>query len=353
MPTQKKIIVIGGGVIGLCSAYYSALRGHRVTVIDRESEVREGCSYGNAGMVVPSHFVPLAAPGMVAMGLRMMWNAESPFYIKPRLDWDLIAWSWKFWRAATAQHVARAAPLLRDLSYASRALFEQLAELPASDIGLVQRGLLMLCKTQHSLDEEAAYAARANALGVPATVLDAAQAAALDPDVRMAIAGAVHFPNDCHLSPMRFMAMLKAQCVALGVTFHWDTEVSGLKKNGARIDSVTTAAGEWPADEVILAGGSWSPTVSRCEAHASCLGFARSSPRRAWRSRRWAGRCALAARWRLRGWTNASTQCACVASSSRCRVTFLSLRRVTLMASSPGVDCARARPMACLTWGVR
>jgi D-amino-acid dehydrogenase len=118
---MKDVVIIGAGVIGLCSAYYAAQRGFRVTVIDRAAEDHLGCSYGNAGMIVPSHFVPLAAPGAVAIGLKWMRNPESPFWIKPRLDWDLIDWGINFWRASNAAHVRRASPLLRDLHFASRA----------------------------------------------------------------------------------------------------------------------------------------------------------------------------------------------------------------------------------------
>ncbi len=260
---SKHILIIGGGVIGLCTAYYCAFRGHRVTLLEREPEAHEGCSFGNAGMIVPSHFVPLAAPGMVAMGLRMMWNPESPFYIKPRLDADLIAWSWKFWCAANAGHVRRSAPLLRDLSFASRALFEELAMLPNFDFDLTQRGLLMLCKTQHALDDEAKYAAQANALGVPAEVLSPSAAATLDPGVRMDIAGAVYFPKDCHLSPGRFMAGMRAQCAAMGVTFHYETEVTGFTQQGQRITSAKTEGTTFEADEIVLCGGSWSPLLAK------------------------------------------------------------------------------------------
>src|SRR2546429_585945 len=98
MSSDKHILIIGGGVIGLSTAYYCARKGHRVTVLDRGAADFEGCSYGNAGMIVPSHFVPLAAPGMVALGLKWMWNPASPFYIKPRLDRDLLNWAFKFWR---------------------------------------------------------------------------------------------------------------------------------------------------------------------------------------------------------------------------------------------------------------
>ncbi len=257
----KDVVVIGGGIIGLSIAYFTALRGHRVTVVDRNPEQRDGCSFGNAGMVVPSHFVPLAAPGMVALGLKWMWDPASPFYIKPRLDLELLKWALKFWAASTAAHVGRAAPLIRDLSFASRACFEELSALPGEGFDLVQKGLVMLCKTQHALDDEARYAAQANALGVPARVLDAEGLAALDPDVTMDVAGGVLFPKDCHLSPGRFMAALQRRCETLGVRSAWSTEVTGFVRDGRRIVAATTATGSLAADEFVLCGGSWSPVL--------------------------------------------------------------------------------------------
>jgi D-amino-acid dehydrogenase len=264
MKESKHVVVIGAGVVGMCTAYYCARRGHRVTVIERKPEERDGCSFGNAGMVVPSHFVPLAAPGMVALGLKWMWNPESPFYIKPRLDSELLSWAWKFWRAANPHHVERSAPLLRDLNFASRACFEELAALPSNDFGLVKRGLVMLCKTNEALEHEAKYAAQANELGVPAQVLDAKQIAALDPSVTMDVMGGVYFPKDCHLSPNLFMAGLKRQCEKLGATFHWSTDVARITNHESRITTVTTStAGEIKADEFVIAGGSWSPPLAR------------------------------------------------------------------------------------------
>ncbi len=259
---SKSILIIGGGVIGLSTAYYCARRGHRVTLIDRNPEQRDGCSFGNAGMVVPSHFVPLAAPGVVGTALKWMFNPESPLYIKPRLNWELMSWGWKFMRAANATHVARSAPLIRDLSFASRDCFEELAALPDNDFGLVKKGLVMLCQTQHGLDDEAKYAALANQLGVPAQVMDARQVAQLDPTVTMEVAGGVYFPKDCHLSPNRFMAGLKRQCDAMGVKFLWSTEVAGITHHGPRIAALKAGADALGADEFILCGGSWSPIVA-------------------------------------------------------------------------------------------
>src|SRR5450432_1838864 len=105
--TGKRIVVVGGGIIGLSIAYYAARRGHRVTILNRAAPPGDGCSFGSSGMIVPSHFFPLAAPGMVALGLKWMANPESPFYIQPRLDWDLFTWAWRFFRTSTRAHVAR------------------------------------------------------------------------------------------------------------------------------------------------------------------------------------------------------------------------------------------------------
>jgi D-amino-acid dehydrogenase len=260
---SQELVIAGGGIIGLSAAYHALERGWHVTVIERRPAGRDGCSFGNAGMVVPSHFVPLAAPGMVALGLKWMWNPESPFYLKPRLDAGLLAWAWRFYRAANAGHVRRAAPLLRDLSFASRACFEELEAALPGGFGLERKGLLMLCRTAHALDEEARTAAQAVQLGVPAEVLDARQTAALDPGVTMNIAGAVYFPRDCHLSPNRLMAALQRRLESGGARFLWDTEITGWRRDGPRLRAAVTPAGEVPGDEFVLCGGSWSPGLAR------------------------------------------------------------------------------------------
>ena len=257
---SKRVVILGAGVIGLSAAWECVKRGHRVTVIERAAE-RRGSSLGNAGMVVPSHFIPLAAPGMVAMGLKWMWNPESPFYIKPRLSWDLITWAFRFWQASTPAHVQRCAPLLRDLNLASREAYARLAE--EEDFGLVKKGLLMLCKKQRTLDEEAHTAEKAKALGVPAMVLDAKAIAALDPGVTMDVTGGVYFPMDCHLRPEQYVAALERRVRAAGGELLYGTEATGFRREGARLAAVTTSAGEVAGDEFILSGGAWSAELAR------------------------------------------------------------------------------------------
>ena len=256
---SKHITILGAGVIGLSTALYCARRGMQVTLIDQKPAQRDGCSFGNAGMIVPSHFIPLAAPGMVKLGLKWMWNPESPFYIKPRLNLDLLSWALHFWKAATAQRVATAAPILRDLSLLSRQCFEEIG----LDFGLVKNGLLMLCKQQHTLDEEARMAAQANALGIPAQVLDAKATAALDPNITMDVCGSVFFPKDCHLSPTRFITALENELKRLGVEFLWETEIKGFAIENHTLRAIKTSKGQVEGQEVVLCGGVWSADLAK------------------------------------------------------------------------------------------
>lgn len=260
---SRRVAIVGGGVVGLCVARSCCDRGWSVTLIDRGRSVRDGCSFGNAGMIVPSHFVPLAAPGMIALGLKWMWNPESPFAIQPRLAWDLARWGWEFWRAATRTRVERAAPVLRDLNLRSREAYIQLSERFGESFSLTQRGLIMLCRTEAAYDEEAKFAERAKRLGVPADVVDAAGAAALDPTVRMDVRGGVYFPLDCHLSPQLFIDQLERSLERDGVRFLWGAESLGFEREGSRLRAVQTTRGPLEADEFVIAGGAWSTDLGR------------------------------------------------------------------------------------------
>lgn len=257
------LVVLGGGVVGLCTAYHAVRRGHRVTVLERGEPGHDCCSLGNAGFIVPSHFVPLAAPGTVRLGLRMLANPRGSFGIRWRPNPELFAWGYRFWRSATAAHVARSAPLLCELLRASRQLFEDMADASGNAFGLARRGLLMLCKTDHALREEAEAAHAARRLGMPAEVLSPAEAARRDPAVRMDVAGAVHFPEDCHLAPARLMAWLTDALQAAGVRFEWDAEVVGWRVHRRRVEAARTRRGDFAADEFVVAGGSWSAQVLR------------------------------------------------------------------------------------------
>ncbi len=264
MSSGKHVVVVGGGILGLSCAHYLAREGHRVTVVERLAAGHDSCANGSAGYISPSHVIPIAAPGMVAMGIKWMMNSRSPFYVKPRLDLDFMRWGWQFMRSCTQANVDRAAPILRDLCLASRELFGEFADATQNAFELEREGLLMLCRTEKGVEHEDKLARLANSLGVEARVLDPKQTAALDGSgLQMDIAGSVFFPIDAHLTPARFMTSLRGLLEAAGVTFRWDTSITGWRTEGGRIAAVKIAAGEIAADEFVLAGGSWSQLLVR------------------------------------------------------------------------------------------
>lgn len=255
-------VIVGGGIVGLSAAYELLRRGRQVVLLEKGAADHDSCSLGNAGMIVPSHFVPLAAPGMVALGLKWMFDGESPFWVRPRLDPALFSWGWKFWRASTQAHVARCEPILRDLNLRSRALFlRHRDELPGR-FDLEDVGLLALCQTQQTLDHEAVMAARSNALGVPTEVLSADEVRRRDPGVDYAIAGAVLFTKDAHLDPLKLVASLTAEVTRLGGRIVFDAEVTGWKGEGDLLRAAVTKQGEFAGEAFVLAAGAWSPAAA-------------------------------------------------------------------------------------------
>jgi D-amino-acid dehydrogenase len=256
-----KVGIIGGGIIGLSSAYYLNKLGHQVTIIE-QSDLTTGCSFGNAGMIVPSHIIPLAAPGMISKGIRWMFNSTSPFYVKPRLSGDLIKWGYHFYKSATKEHVAKSAPALRDLSLFSKAMYQQLAKDLPFDFGYHERGLLMLYKTKETEHEEAEMATLANQHGLEAHVLSAADVQKLEPNVKVDVRGGIYFPGDAHITPQLLVTQLIDYLKQQGVVFQTKTSVTDFKIEDSAIKSIKSAAQDFEFDEVIIATGSWSGGVA-------------------------------------------------------------------------------------------
>ncbi len=263
MQGTKHIVIVGGGVIGLCSAYYAIQRGHRVSLIEAGPPSHDSCSLGNAGLVVPSHVIPLAAPGMVGYGFRMMWKRNSPFSIQPRLSRDLFRWGLQFIRSANQKHVERSAPLLKELNMASRSCFEELAGQSGNAFGLEKKGVLMLCKKEETVREETATAAIAQRLGLEATTLTPEETRRLDPHVDTDIAGAVYYPSDCHLSPNRFIQFLTRFLEKEGVEFYWSTSPKRWIQDSGGIVALQTNDASLEGDEYVVATGSWSSRIAR------------------------------------------------------------------------------------------
>ncbi len=259
---MKSVGVIGGGISGLFSAYYLLESDCDVTIIE-QGDFRDGCSFGNAGMIVPSHIIPLAQPGMITKGMRWMLSSESPFYVKPRLDWDLMKWGYLFWKHSTEAHVRRSIPVLRDLSLLSRQLFQDIAKQDDFGFGWQEKGLFMLFKnkeTRHEMQEEAAVANRA---GIEAQVLSGQEVQAMEPDVRVDVEGAVFYPGDAHIYPNQLINNLVNYLKQKGVRFIENHSVKDFVMQGQMVKSIVTSGGSYGFDEVVIAAGAWSPNLAR------------------------------------------------------------------------------------------
>ncbi|HVI48689.1 MAG TPA: FAD-dependent oxidoreductase [Chitinophaga sp.] len=257
-----KAIITGGGIIGLCSAYYLHQQGWDVTVLDK-GDFKDNCSYGNLGMIVPSHFVPLAAPGIVSQGIRWMFSSKSPFYVKPSLNKQLVSWGLKFIKSATAANVAAAAAPLRDINLLSRSLYEELGQQPGFDFGLERKGIIMYYKTAAVEDEEAHLAATARSMGLEATVLDKAALQQLEPGVELNVLGGVHYKCDGHLYPNQLMQQLIADLIRKGVKLIPQEEVIDVRTANGKVKELITSGSDYKADVYIMAAGSWAPAVAR------------------------------------------------------------------------------------------
>lgn len=258
---MKKVSIVGGGIIGLCSAYYLAKEGYEVSVFD-ESAMDDGCSYGNAGMIVPSHIIPLAQPGMIAQGMKWMFDSQSPFYVKPRLDMDLIKWGLQFYKHANKNHVEKAMPALRDLSLLSKELYQDFAKLNDS-FYYEEKGLLMLYKSEKVAEEMHHEGKEAERLGLEVDYLSKAEVSNLEIGTKTDVIGGVHYKSDAHLYPQKFMKFLKEELVRLKVTVYSKTSVKDFEFNGNKIAKIITDKGTFETDEVVLAAGAWSPHLAK------------------------------------------------------------------------------------------
>ncbi|MBC7903187.1 MAG: FAD-dependent oxidoreductase [Gemmatimonadaceae bacterium] len=204
---MKNAIVVGGGIIGLSSAYYLKKSGWNVAVID-QGDFSNNCSYGNAGYVCPSHFIPLASPGIISQGLRWMLNPKSPFYIQPRLSWPLIDWGIKFAKSATARHLEESAVPLRDAAIISQRCYEEWNSSPDFDFAYEKKGLFEYFLTKEKAAHGHELVEKAVSLGLDTVFMHADDVRALEPQTRINLEGAVLFRGDAHLYPNKLMKSL-------------------------------------------------------------------------------------------------------------------------------------------------
>ncbi|CAM1362078.1 D-amino-acid dehydrogenase [Tenacibaculum litopenaei] len=259
---SKKIIIIGGGIIGLSTAYYLHKEGHEVSIVD-QSDGNSGASYVNAGIITPSHIISLAAPGMINKGIKWMLSSTSPFAIKPRFDIDFFKWTWLFKKAATHQKVTQSIPIIKDINVFSKELYQELKTTADFDFHFQPKGLMMYYQTDKAGEEEWSVGQRAIQEGLRVELLDSKGIQQYEPEVDVNAKGAVYYHSDAHMTPCEYMKQLKTYLSAQGVKIFTQEAVNDFKYTGKKITGISTDTQELHADEFVLAAGSWTPLLAK------------------------------------------------------------------------------------------
>lgn len=261
MEVSTDVAIIGGGAIGLCTARELQRRGREVRVIEK-GRFGGQCSTGNAGLVVPSHVVPLAAPGVIGQGLRWLLRRDSPFRIKPRVDLGLLHWLWRFYNACTERHVEQSVPLLRDLSLESRALYQEWMRSSQGSLGFRESGLLMLYSTESGREDVLEEADRARATGLEVEIFDRQAVKQHGSHLPTSVQGGAYYPQDGMIHPSRLIETLKQDLTGNEkTTLYSDVAVTGFERENGSISAIRTTEGRVVAEKIVVAAGAWSATL--------------------------------------------------------------------------------------------
>jgi D-amino-acid dehydrogenase len=254
---DSDVLIIGGGAVGLCSAYYLNAEGLTVTVVE-EGKIGSGCSSANAGLIVPSHSIPLAAPGVLRQGFKWIFKRESPFYIRPPCDRSLITWLWKFKKASTIQQMHKGLLVLLELGNASMRLFDRLISDESLTCCYQKNGWLLVYKTDQGFRKGVEEAHLLQKCAVDVSVLNRDETLDMAPSLYPEISGGIFFPGDSHLDPGKLVKAL-ADCLEnRGVTIINETKALKLETSTGSISNIITNRGALQPKNVILAAGAWS-----------------------------------------------------------------------------------------------
>lgn len=264
---SQRAVIIGGGAIGMASAYFLQRTGWDVTVVDRD-EMGHGCSYANACLIVPSHSHAIPAPGVIPQAVRWMLQRDSPFYVRPRFDRDFLRWMRLFRRYCTSEAQKRGFHALLALSQLSFDQYETLLREGEVDFFFRRAGLLHVYVSDRgftgALDEQKELAAA----GFEARRLSPDEARAVEPALGKAIAGGLRIEGEAHGHCYGYVHALVERLSRGGARFLAGRAVCRLSLSERRVTGVQLSDGaaeveELDADLVVLAAGSWSASLVR------------------------------------------------------------------------------------------
>jgi D-amino-acid dehydrogenase len=262
-----KIVIMGGGVIGVTSAYFLARDGHEVTVLDRQPVPANETSFANAGLVAPGHSYAWAQPQVPMILLRSLWRNDQALRLKFNLDPRMWLWGIKFLAQCTAEKARiNTTRKLGLCVYSQNALHGVVQH---TNIAYDQRanGCIYLYRTPAALEKGVLKTKILAESGQKFEVVDGERAAEIDPifrPVKDKIAGGIYCPTDESGDVNMFTRGLAELCQReLGVSFEMETTIRGIDVAGGRVERIITDKGDFTADHYVLSLGSYSPFVAR------------------------------------------------------------------------------------------
>lgn len=260
MDAREDAVVVGAGVIGLCTALALTESGRRVRVIDA-GRIGGGSSHGNCGTITPSHAPPLAAPGMVATALRMMISPVSPLYIRPRFDPVLWRWLWRFAARCNARDWEASARAKAALLNDSRARLQEWIAAHALDCEFVESGEDYVFRDPRRFEHGQRELPLLRELGIGVELIDGPGYEAQEPAMKPGVAGAIRFSGDAALRPDRYLAALAHALKARGVVIDEHRALESIEADPAGV-CLRTSRGVLRARDAVVATGAWSPRLA-------------------------------------------------------------------------------------------
>jgi D-amino-acid dehydrogenase len=261
-----RIVVLGGGVVGVTTAYQLQKDGHEVVVIERNSEVAAEASWGNAGMIAPGHSFVWSSPKAPMILLKSLFLEHQALRFKFSADPRLYAWSWLFLMECTSEKARRNTLLKHRLAAYSQSVLRETVADEAIDYNRSERGILYFHRDQQALDRGVEHMKLLESDGQAIKVLDREGVAALEPSLAAAmskIAGGIYCPTDETGESAKFARALAGKIVARGGAVHTGAMVTGLETAGDAIAQAVTNKGVLKGDAFVLALGAESPILAR------------------------------------------------------------------------------------------
>ena len=260
-----KIVVLGGGVIGVTSAWYLSESGHEVTVVERRPAPAMETSFANGGQISAGHAEPWAKPTAIPQILRWLGREDAPMLFRPRLDWAQWEWGLRFLMECIPGRFERSCRTLAGLASYSRACLRALRDTTGIRYDELSRGILHFCTEQREFEALAVHAEMMRAYGIRREIKSAADCVAIEPALENsnpAVAGGAFAPEDESGDAHKFTVQLARLCEQKGVRFVTDASIERIAASGDRVEAVHVEQGAKIAGEAfVVCLGSYSPLL--------------------------------------------------------------------------------------------